>query len=215
MRTRTEKNIGHSLLELAAAVTVLAMVLGGLYSILGAGRGAVESGMRVGQVEQEVSRSVERVVRELTFAGAASLFPNPAAPFGSASLDYQVNRGYAQGTVEWGTTTRIAFEYDDGELDNGLDDDGDGLVDEGVIVRVTALGTEEELRANIADGVREYLEGEVPNGEDDNGNGLVDERGLSFVREGELLTIRMTLERIGPGGESLLRTLEGSVLLRN
>ena len=110
---------------------------------------------------------------------------------------------------------RFALELAPGELDNGIDDNGNGLIDEGVLVRIENPGLANEQRSIFARGVSEYLEGETGDGTDENGNGLVDEGGLSFSRSNGSLQIALSLERIGPDGELMVRTLETSVALRN
>ncbi len=73
----------------------------------------------------------------------------------------------------------------------------------------------EERRVVWTNLVRPLLEGEVPNGVDDNENGLIDEDGLSFVIEGDCVTIRFTLERPERGGRMVLETVETVVTCRN
>ena len=80
---------------------------------------------------------------------------------------------------------RFEFVYDPDEVDDGQDNNGNGLIDEGRIVWTRNVGAPDERSVVLCHQVREYLEGEVPNGLDDNGNGLVDEKGLSFERNGE------------------------------
>jgi hypothetical protein len=65
--------------------------------------------------------------------------------------------------------------------------------------------------------VSDLLEGEIENDADDNGNGLVDERGLSFEIDdtGNVLTIRLTCERLDEGRRPLRKTVETAVRLRN
>ena len=110
---------------------------------------------------------------------------------------------------------RIALELERVELDNGLDDNGNGLVDERMVVRIEDPGGPDERRKVICHDVSEYLAGEIPNGLDDNGNGLNDERGLSFVVLGDVLTIRLTLEAPGANENMLERTVQTSVRLLN
>jgi hypothetical protein len=107
------------------------------------------------------------------------------------------------------------LELETGEQDNGLDDNGNGLVDEGVIVWTENPGLVDERRVIRSHWVREYLEGELPNGLDDNGNGLRDERGLCFSIEGDVLTIRITLERRDDDGRIHTKTVQTSVRVRN
>ncbi len=63
--------------------------------------------------------------------------------------------------------------------------------------------------------VSPFLEGEVANGVDDNNNGLVDEKGLSFVLDGNALTIRLTLRMPSHHGDDLVHTVETTVACSN
>ena len=104
-----------------------------------------------------------------------------------------------------------------GELDNGVDDNGNGLVDECRIEFQPDVVGDPGLVIGWGSFVREYLEGEIPNGVDDNGNGLVDERGLCLTYDNAsgVLTVRLTLERLDPLGRPLTRTVETAVQVRN
>ena len=77
------------------------------------------------------------------------------------------------------------------------------------------LDTELERSTTWTNVARPFLEGELPNGVDDNGNGLVDERGLTFTLDGNSVRIRLTMERDGPGDETILKTVETVVTIRN
>ena len=59
------------------------------------------------------------------------------------------------------------------------------------------------------------LGGELSNLGDDNGNVMVDERGLVFELNANLLTIRLTLEDIDGNGNTLNKTVQTSVRVRN
>lgn len=110
----------------------------------------------------------------------------------------------------------LRFEIDPTEANNGADDDGDGLIDEGILVLIEDVGLPTEHRRVLARGLAEYAEGEVFNGVDDNGDGLVDESGFAIERMGAALEVTVTLEQRPPGREETIqRTLRSSILLRN
>ena len=116
--------------------------------------------------------------------------------------------------VSW-EQNRLELRYEDDEVDDGIDNDGDGVVDEGVLVLIQDWMGPTEQEVVLCHGVREFLEGETPNMLDDNGNGLIDERGFSVDLDGENLTFRLSLERVDASGNTVIRTLESSVWLRN
>jgi hypothetical protein len=145
-------------------------------------------GMARQSIEALGRRTVDRMARELSSAGAGTLSPNRGLALGSDHLTFQVVSGYAGGAVQWSAPAAFALKLEPGELDNGKDDDGDGLVDERDLTYTQ--GGQETIWAH---GVCELLEGEKANGKDDNGNGLKDEAGLSSPAGGTLI-LRLSLE---------------------
>ena len=117
--------------------------------------------------------------------------------------------------IDWSNQHRLAFEYDTGEVDDGVDNDGDGLADEGNLVLRRNDGLANEVRIVLCRGVAELFEGELANGIDDNGNGVVDEAGFNVHRVGDVLTIRLTVQDALGQGVILTRSLETSSRLRN
>ena len=130
-------------------------------------------------------------------------------------MTYHVPVGFAGGIILWGPDTQIVLEYDPNELDDGIDNDGDGLVDEGQVVWIENPGVPGERRVVLCRGVPEDLEGEIQNLLDDNGNGLIDERGFSLDVQGQVLTMRLTLQALDPAGRLLTKTVQSSVRIRN
>jgi hypothetical protein len=122
-------------------------------------------------------------------------------------------------TPVWGPRILYRVEPAPMELNNGVDDNSNGLIDEGVLVRIEDFGGPDERRVVLARGVSELLEGEDANGLDDNGNGLDDEGGLAItIRTSgtrDALTLRLTLQGVDASGAILERTLETTVALRN
>ena len=109
----------------------------------------------------------------------------------------------------------IAFEYETGEIDDGRDNNRNGLVDEGVVVLLRDAGGANEQRVVLCHGVRERLEGELVNGLDDNGNGLVDEKGFCLQWVDGVLALWLSIELIDGNGMHEVRTLQTSVRIRN
>lgn len=216
MRKRSHES-GLSLTELMIALGVLSMVMGGIVTASLSGQGAYQRGISNTDLETRVNRAMERIVRDLSSANSGALSP-PAAD-GDDHLEFQRPADSIDGHIVWGPVTRYAFELMSGELDNGLDDNGNGLVDEGSLVRIEDPDGPDEKRLVIANRVSELLEGELPNGLDDNGNGLVDEAGLNFTLEvgsgTNALVVRLSLQAVGPNGQTFSRTAQTRVALRN
>jgi hypothetical protein len=214
---------GFTLIEILIATTVLFLTLGAVAMVSNANNSAYRTGITNAQLESQVGIVIDRIVGELTMAGAETGAGNGALPsvvsgVGSAELSYSRADGIANGQVTWSPPRRIVLEYELGELDDGLDNNGNGLVDEGRLVLVEDEGGPNERRLVLTRWVSEYLEGEFPNGLDDNGNGMVDERGFCVERTAagdESLLVRITLARREESGRLLRRTAQTSVRVRN
>jgi hypothetical protein len=140
------------------------------------------------------------------------------APGGRALLgllvDFQRGQGVdADGDPVFGPLERLVLEYD--EANDGLDDDGDGLVDEGRLVWLENPGAAGERRVVLCNDVREYLAGETSDGDDENGNGLIDERGFALDFAGNAVTVRLTLEARGQKGQIIVSSAQRTVAFRN
>jgi hypothetical protein len=166
-------------------------------------------------LSSNANRLLQRLAHELTFAREASLQPVTLQTQGSDWLSFQRSLGVVAGVVQWGPTVVLCWEREPAELDNGGDDDGDGLVDEGELVRIEDEGTAAERRVVLAHGLCELLPGETFDGTDEDGDGLIDERGLCASLAGGVLTLRLGLSGRTPAGIVLTRVVETSVFVRN
>lgn len=210
---------GYTLIELVITLVLLTLVLGGVFQATERGMDLFRENSIRGEVNARASRLIRSIAKELLAVQDISLQPDLVPPalgvyMGSPTLEFRCAEAFAGGMLT-GPPVRIAWELETGELDNGLDDDGDGLLDEGQVVLTRNLLLADETRTVLASGVRELLEGELPNGADDNGNGLVDESGLCFARSGENILLWVSLERADGLGRPVVRTQQTSLTLRN
>ena len=204
-----------TLIELVIAMAMLGTFLGSLVLVLDRGSDAARAGMARQSVDGLARRTLDRMAAELVGAVADTLTPSASAPYGSSTLAFQRIGAYADGALQWGELVTFALALDDGELDDGKDNNGNGLVDERKLLMTREPEGGEALTSVIAHGVRELAEGEVSNGLDDNGNGLKDEAGLSFEHKSGRVIVRLSLEQCDMDGKHLVRTLQTSVRLRN
>lgn len=215
-RPATTARAGFALTELSLSVLLLGsmMIMAGFAADRGMGVLRQHRGEQ--QLIGAVQRAVQRVTRELEFAGLGAMTPRNTSPLWSESLSFRGCQGYDEGaaSVAWSDVRTLRLEYEPGESDDGADNDGDGLVDEGQLVWLENEGAPEEQRIVLAHGVAEYLQGETPDGDDDNGNGLVDERGFALSFEGAVVTIHLSLQTAGANG-TIAKTLETSVSVHN
>ncbi|MCC6407055.1 MAG: prepilin-type N-terminal cleavage/methylation domain-containing protein [Planctomycetes bacterium] len=206
---------GFTLLELSIASVVLLIVLGAMVRALTSGSSAFEEGTSVAEADANAQRLLDRIADELRDADFSTFAPAATAPFGSDSLTFNRGRGWAAGALVHGPTQILRSVIDTGELDNGVDDNGNGLIDERRVELVPDVATPAQVFV-IGHFVREFAVGELQNGNDDNGNGLRDEGGLSFLSDGNsTLTVRLTIERPTRQGRSIVRTLQTTVRPRN
>jgi prepilin-type N-terminal cleavage/methylation domain-containing protein len=205
---------GFTLLELMVTCVIAAIVIGSVGLLGLSNQRAYQSGTASADLEVDMRRTLDHLVQELQRSGASVLIPDPAEGVGGSDVTYCQAVGATGGATVWSKPFRVRLEYEEGELDDGLDNNGNGLADEGRLVWTRDLGEPNESTRVLCHRVSEYQEGEVPNLVDDNGNGLEDERGFSLERVGDALVIRLSLECRVPEAGLQTRALETSVKLR-
>ena len=212
---KVRRDAGFTLIELMIGAVLTGIVLGSVILATKQSTAAFRRNAANSALDANVARALNKIERELAASSAADFAALTGPGVWQDAAEVQVALDYVAGAVVWGPTVRLALEYAPGELDNGVDDNSDGLIDEGVIVRIENPGAGNEQRVVIAKGISEFLEGELDNAADDNGNGLADERGLSFELVDGALNVRISMERIGPDERLMVRTLETSLAIRN
>lgn len=212
-RLTLRNRAGFTLVELVVAVALFLLLMSSAIVAARGGMEAFRSSQDLSDLETRARRGLDRAVFELLAVGASELSPNPSGDFGTDALEFRQAVGLAGTDPVYGNLNSLALELAPGEVDDGLDNDGNGLVDDGVLVLTRDLGGAEQ-RIVLARGVRELGEGEAPNGDDDNGNGVTDEEGFNVHRIGSVLFVRLSLEEAVPTG-TVVRTLETSIRIRN
>jgi prepilin-type N-terminal cleavage/methylation domain-containing protein len=215
-RTLTLRSNGFTLVEIAISLTILTLAMGSALFLSARGTAGCEQSMAESALLGRVGRSCEQILDLVVGANKSNMAPlDPAAPWGCDALEFEHSMGWSAGEVQWSPRVRIAFEVEDNEIDNGIDDDGDGRIDEGRIIAIENPGGVAESRRVIVRGVRRFLEDETKNGLDDNGNGLIDESGMSFERVDDVLVLRLTLEIEGSEHRMITKSFTTSIRLRN
>ena len=205
---------GSTIVEVMVSLTVAVGVMGGLFTFLQSAIQGSRSTAARAVLARRAHDTADRVVDLLLLADLDSLSP-AIAPLGATFLDYRVPQSVSAAGVTWSNTARLEWQPEPSDPANGLDDDGDGVADEGMLVLVRDVGLASEQPTILATGLAPRLQGELANGLDDNGNGLEDERGLSFERTaaGRVL-VRLTLFSHTANGP-LTYSAEASVFPRN
>lgn len=213
---RNHSRAGFSIAEVLISVTIAAILATSATMVAAQSYVAYKTTNLNSTLESNLRRSLDRVVRELMSASFDRLTPADLDDdFGADDIVFQEAAAIVDDEIVWGNARRLTFEYEDGELDDGVDNNGNGLVDEGMLVLTRNDGLAAEQRIVICHHVSELLEGELDNGDDDNGNGVIDEAGFNVHRDGNVLTIRLTLEQASEQVGTVQRTLSTSIRLRN
>lgn len=213
MRRRPEQGI--SLIELLVAFTVFFTVAVTISDLLVSTVDAYGHGVRVAALDGDARRALDRMAEELMAARPGTFTPLPLAPYGASSITFQKAIGSGSGGAVFGPPMRFELAESPTDVWDGVDNDGDGWIDEADLIQVRNIGTSTESLEVLAHGITSLFHGEELNAVDDNGNGLIDEEGLSITLEGRVLTLRLSLGGRDPKGRSLVRTVETSVVLRN
>ena len=206
-------------MEIVIAISVMAVGLGmGLMGTLRSTEAFRTSDRRATE-ETNVRRALRRVADELSATGEVGSYPDPGTA-GNSTITYRRAIGFVGGVVQWGELKSLSLEPETGEVMDGLDNNENGLVDEGMIVLIRGVGGADQQRIVLCHGVSRFLEGEIENGDDDNENGMDDEAGFVLQRDpsegdGSLLNISVTLEGIDQDGTRFQRTLSTSTRMRN
>lgn len=212
----TRKAGGFTLVEMLISSAIIAIIMGTIGMTVLRGKENFRQGVTTAVLEARGRRVLERIVTELQSAETSSLSPMPNPPLGSSNLRFRASLGYNGTAPVWAPWSRIQFLPDPRDPVNGVDDDGDGMIDEGRVVLIRDDGGPNQVQITLANNVSRLLQGETANVADDNGNGLVDEAGLSFSADANgTLTIRLTLGARDPRGRTMLRTVQTSVRTRN
>jgi prepilin-type N-terminal cleavage/methylation domain-containing protein len=218
------RRAGFTIIEVLISLGVLASLLLISLRVGTSSSSAYRQATTGAQLSAEAKLTVDRVAMELQMASVGTFFPDLDAGGvrNTSSLTFQqlvdiVGAAPVYGGPTPGEVMQLDLRLSAGEADDGLDNDGDGLVDERSLVLVRDLGAASELEVTLCANVTERLEGEdgLPDGEDDNGNGLVDEAGFDIARNGDVLTIRLSVAGTDFRGQTMVRTAETAVRLRN
>lgn len=220
------RNAGTGLFELLVVVVLLALLLGLAGLTVTTSRGAYDQGMLSADVEVQARRTLDRIADEFLSASAGSVSVEGMSPpplQGITWLDYRPVTGFASIPLS-GAQRRIVLVLAADELDDGLDNNSNGLVDECRIELLPDVLASTRA-AGLVSHVRRLAQGELPNGLDDNLDGRVDEPGFGAEWEapapgvaglrGGRLSLWLTLERRVAGQQTVTRTVRTTVRVRS
>lgn len=167
---RTSRTGGYTVVELVLTAVMMVPIMLAVLSISSSVSKSVQTSERAGDVDDQLQRTVAAVERLLrpslrtsievradasdVAAAIAAGAPVPtigdwvAAPDLSPRpcLRFTVLTGVPSAPSATATTLSLEFVNDANDPDNDLDDDGDGLIDEGTLFRSDGTNTVEVLR---------------------------------------------------------------------
>lgn len=194
----SRRSRGFTLLEMTVSVSILVVILGAaMYTLVNAST-EVRAGVWETDLDMSARRVMNRLAEEITSTGRDIDGTNyvmshlPGATTTAASFTFHRRVGVANDGTDWSTEITFSLADAPGEdSDNGIDDDGDGAVDEQLLVR-----TQDGEEKIIVDGVTAFT--------------VTRNSGDNFV------TIGLTLARPNRIGMTALeRTTTTSVRFRN
>jgi len=203
------------MLEVVIAAALLCMALASAAMVSQTGSGAYRTNQAIGALEQTLHRALEQASGQIAATGIDHLEPDPLEGLAYGDLQLQPVVDYTEAGPVLGPTNQLLTQMEAGELADGVDNDGDGLVDERDLLLIRDVGGPNEKRVVLCHGVLEYLEGETFDGTDENDNQLEDEPGFHLERNGNVITLRLSGGHQDPRGEVMVRTAEMSVRMRN
>ena len=216
MRRHHTKNgtSGTTMIEVMVSLTLLSVIGGIFFMVTDSASSALRSGVTVAELGGRAQRVLNEVCEGLKASSSDLTTPQTVTPFSGTAVDYQRAIGIdAAGDPVYGPIEHLELEAE--EAEDGVDNDGDELVDECRLVWTENPGAAGERRRVLATDVRSYLGGETFDGTDENGNGLLDERGFCLDFGAGYVTVRLTLEGRDKEGHTIVSTLERTVAFRN
>lgn len=161
------KRSGFSLLELVIAVGILSLLMTGIFEVAITTDAVTVETDAMADLEKDTLKIIERLSAELRNVSddPESGFEMNQSSFTAALVtgwDYDANEPVYGEEVSW------TLEYDGNEIDDGLDNDGDNLIDEMVLTRISEDG-EEIICRNVG------------------------ENGLIFTKNGQEIILSLTL----------------------
>lgn len=212
---RAHRSAGFTMVELLFSMSLFAIVLTAVSMVSATSNNLMRYSSDASRLETKGRQAVDRVVAELSTVMATTMNPSVFPSGWTQTLDFNCAIGLAGVMADPGPLQRLRFEYEAADGNDGIDNDSDGLVDEGTLVFTRDQGGPDEQRITLCTGVAEYTEGELPNGLDDNGNGLIDERGFYLQQNNGLVSVHLTLVDTGKDNSVITRSVATSLRVRN
>jgi len=218
MKLVSRRRSGLTLVEITLTLSIFVGVGGTIFLATRSLASAFRTGSLLATLDSQARDGLERVAVLLEQAGNDTLDPPSSDPFlgGDEIVFQRVLGSDPDGSIQYGPLERIRFEASPLDPEDGVDDDGNGLVDDGQVVWIERDGQPDQERHVLLRRVARVAEGEIAgNGVDDNGNGITDEGGFSLVWDAGSVTVRMTVERGVSSAVTTRRAFERTIAFLN
>ena len=216
-RTGPGGKAAFTLVEVAVALGLASVTLGMVSLLTRASGDLARESMSQAKVEADLMSALGRVVQELRVSSLDSIDPvldENGANF-ATDIEYLRVTSTDEDGGDFTAQARLWLDYDLRETDDGVDEDGDGLIDECRLLLTVTSDSGDEHTVTLMGGIAEYAPGEVGNGLDDDGDGFADERGLIFYRDGETIITSLTATVSTSVGTTLNWNREARLWMRN
>ncbi len=192
----SSRTSGFTLVEVVIATTLLTAIFGAAFTVVVSGSRTVEDGIVETELHESMREILDRMSADVRSARVDPLMSPSILRFRKLHGSYDDGFGdfdFDTAEIQWDGIPLMRYEWslDPLETRNDIDDDGDGLVDEGRLAR-------------FANGVSIVLSHHVPE------NGF-----LVTLEDDDRLTIRLTLEKVGREGRIVRESETKRIYLRN
>jgi len=218
MRTRIHRSHrgrrGTLLVEAIIAAALLGLFAGSAFMVANSATNSYRTRSTGSHLLMRAAEATERVADRLRPVDIGSVTAVVGNLTLAEAIDFQRTE-LPSATPVVPPIESLVVESEPTDPNDGIDNDGDGLVDELRLVWYENRGTANERSRVLASGITEEYEGETPgNLIDDNGNGIVDERGAGFAFGEGRITFLMSVGEMRDD-RILTRTIERTIALRN
>ncbi len=191
-----------TILEMMIVTTILSVLIMITISAIRASHDVFQTGTAVVDGNADARRALDEMAFRLWSSGTSTL--SPPNPQNSPVLRFQENVGFAGGAITWSQPLQIEFVSDANEIPgDDVDNDGDGLVDEGYI----RIWRDNDPPSMAFGDVEDWEEG-IPARN-------VKEGGLSFTLDGTSVHIAVTVQKLDSKGRVIDCTCDTTITLRN
>ena len=208
---------GLTLIEVAVSLVLTSIVGTAILLVVSSGSDAMQLTAVSTLASTNARDAIEEVTGHLVGADLASILPvDVIAPASSSRIRFQRVIDFQGGGVVWSNPEVIQLIPSATDPNDGIDNVGNGLVDECRVVWIQDVGLVTQSTTVLMNWVQETLAGELAgNGLDDNGNGLIDEPGLSFDYDGRRLSVHISVEMPSGGLQHVATSSVHKVIVLN